>query len=158
MSTLKPLPPSILPIAGTSQLTAVWENYFTAVDKELRQASTFPTPEAALNNAAGQTLTAAQFLAGILLRTGPAGAFSDTTPTAVQIIAAIVQADINTNRLVMLSNGGGGLMTLLAGSGVTLQGNTTIAAGYARFYLVTVTAKAAGSEAVNIRGLMTGTM
>jgi hypothetical protein len=156
--TRAPLPIAGYPIAGSDQPTIPWQQYFTGLDQIVSAAPTFPGPEVTLNNAAGQTLTAAQFLAGLLLRTGPAGAFSDTTPTAAQIVALIQKADINSNRMVLIRNGGGGVMTLLAGSGVTLQGTTTIAAGNARFYLVTVTAKTAGAEAVKMRGLITGAM
>jgi hypothetical protein len=155
---LKPLPLAGFPIAGQYPPTIAWQQYFTSLDQAVQSAPTFPTPEITLNAATGQTLTADQLLAGILLRTGPAGAFSDTTPTAAQILAAIPKGDINSNRMVLIRNGGGGLMTLLAGTGVTLRGTTTIAAGNGRFYLVSITAKAVGSEAVNLRGLITGAM
>lgn len=154
--TLKPLPPFNLPIAGQAPATELWQSFFASVDQQVRSAPTFPGPEQTVNNAAGVTLTATQLLAGLLLRTGPAGAFSDTTPTATQIVAEISKADIGSNRMVLIRNGGGGLMTLLAGTSVTLQGTTTIASGNARFYLITVTAKA--TPAVNMRGLMTGAM
>ena len=155
---IKPLPLAGFPIAGQFLPTIAWQQYFTSLDQAVQSAPSFPAPEVSLNAATGQTLTADQLLAGVFLRTGPAGAFSDTTPTAAQILAAIPKGGINSNRMVLVRNGGGGLMTLLAGSGVTLHGTTTIAAGNARFYLVTVTGKAVGSEAVNLRGLITGAM
>jgi hypothetical protein len=155
---LLPLPPFSMPFVGNLPANEIWKRYLASLDQTVRSDSAFPTPEVTLNNAVGQTLTTAQLLAGILLRTGPAGAFSDTTPTAALIVGAIPQADINSNRMILVRNGGGGLMTLVAGAGVTLQGTTTIASGNARFYLVTVAAKTAGLEAVNIRGLLTGAM
>lgn len=155
---LLPFPPFTMPIAALQPATDIWLRYFASLDQAVRSAPAFQFPEASLNDAAGQTLTVPQFLAAVLLRSGPVGAFSDTTPTAEQIVAAIPKADIGSNRLTLIRNGGGGTMTLLAGSGVTLQGTTTIAAGNARFYLLTVTAKTAGAEAVNVRGLLTGAM
>lgn len=153
-----PLPTVGFPIVGQFAPTLPWQQYFVGLDQIVSSAPSFPGPELSLNAATGQTLSGPQLLAGLLLRTGPAGAFSDTTPSAAQIIAEIPKADINSNRMVLIRNGGGGLMTLIAGDGVTLQGTTTIAAGNARLYLLTVAAKAVGSEAVRIRGLITGAM
>lgn len=155
---IKPIPPINVPIAGQATLTEPWSAFLSSLEQFGRSSPAFPTAEVALANAAGVTLTAAQFLASVLLRTGPAGVFSDTTPTAAAIVAAIPKAEIGSNRLILISNGGGGTMTLLAGSGVTLQGNTTIAAGSGRFYLITATAIAEGMEAVKVRGLITAAM
>lgn len=155
---LKPLPPPSLPIAGAAPPSQLWADWFNSLDQIARSNPAFPTPEVTLNNATGQTLTAPQLLAGLLLRTGPVGAFSDTTPAASAIVAAIMRADIGSNRRIIIRNGGGGLMTMLAGASVTLAGTTTIASGNAREYLVTVTAKTPGAEAVRVRGLITGVM
>lgn len=155
---VKPLPPFNVPIAGAASPSEPWLGFFSSVEQNLRSAPAFPLAPTSLNNAAGVTLTAAQFLSSVLLRTGPAGVFSDTMPTAKDIIAAIQKAEIGSNRLVLISNGGGGTMTMLAGTGVTLQGNTTIAAGNGRFYLIRVTAIVPAAEAVSVRGLLTGAM
>lgn len=153
------LPPMAVPMTpGGVPLTDAWVGYFQALDQYLRAGEFFPSTDAADNNAAGHTLTVANFLAGILLRTGPVGAFSDATPTAADIVAAISRAAINSNRVILIRNGGGGLMTLTAGTGLTLAGTTTIASGSARFYSLRVTAIAKGAEAVTLRGLITGTM
>lgn len=106
-------------------------------------------------NTTGHTLSAANFLSGLLIRSGPAGAFSDTTPTAAQIVAAIPNVVVGSNRLIAIQNSGAGLMTLLAGAGVTLSGTTTIASGATRWYLASVTNATSGSEAVTLQGIST---
>lgn len=105
------------------------------------------------NSTAGAaTLTAQQVVGGILNRTGPGANYNDTTPSAAEIVSAL------------LSNGnyqGGGayaangvqpgttfrfrhintvafIATLVAGAGVVLAGVTANAASSFREYLVTV--------------------
>lgn len=153
---LKSLPGPDLAIAGLTPPTQYYAEWFASLDSNVRANQQFAA--AADANAAGHALAAADLLGGILLRSGPAGAFSDTTPSAATLIGGIPGALIGTSRLLFIGNNGGGLMTLLAGSGVTLQGNTTIAAGSGRWFLITVSNIAAGAEAVSIRGLMTGVM
>lgn len=155
---LQPLPPTQWPIAGPQPPTDEYAQYFASADQLLRSAPGFAGGVATDANGAGHTLTVASLLAGVLLRSGPAGAFSDTTPTAADIVASIPKAIINTSRLIFIANAGGGLMTLLAGAGVTLQGTTTIAANFGRWYLLTVTSITPGAAAVTLRGLMTGAM
>lgn len=108
-------------------------------------------------NAAGITYTVAEFLQGVILRSGPAGAFSDTTPTAADIVAAIPGCETFTGFNIYVRNAGGGLLTLLAGAGVTLSAATTIAAGNTRMYHVQVTNTTAGAEAVTVTGIFTAT-
>lgn len=152
---LKPLPEPGLAIAGTTPPAQGYAEYFAALDQLLRSAPAFPGPDASDSNAAGHAISVANFLAGVLLRSGPAGAFSDTTPTAAEIVSNIPKAVIGSNRLIGIANSGGGLMTLLAGTGVTLAGTTTVASGNTRFYLVKATAVTPGAEAVSVRGLFT---
>lgn len=106
-------------------------------------------------NAIGHTLSVANFLSGVFVRIGPAGAFSDTTPTAAQIVAAIPNVVVGSNRLIAIQNSAGGLMTLLAGTGVALSGTTTVAAGSTRWFLASVTNATSGSEAINLQGIST---
>lgn len=106
-----------------------------------------------LNNAAGVTLTASQLMAGILLRTGPAGAFGDTMPTAAQIIAGMLSQanyqgsgastplgiNVGSSFRLLYHNGGGGLATPVVNTGVTFVGTTTVASTSWKEYLVRVT-------------------
>lgn len=158
----KPLPPVqhvAISFPETGKMVQPWQEYVLSLDKFIRGNAypNFGGTAAADANAAGHALDAASFVSGVLLRTGPIGAFNDTTPTAAGIIAAIPSAIVGSSRLVFISNGGGGLLTMLAGSGVTLAGTTTISAGNTRAYLVTVTNINTGAEAVTVRGLFTAT-
>ena len=110
------------------------------------------TSDSALNNASGQTLTTAQLLSGTLDRSGAAGV-SDTTPTAAAIVAAIPGCEVGSSCYLCIINRNTGTLTLLAGSGVTLAGTTTIATVFSRWYLIRVTN--VGTPAVTMRGLMT---
>ena len=66
-------------------------------------------------------LTVAQILAGIITRTGPTGAFSDTLPSTASILAGLKNA---TPFLARYLNASGQTATLVAG-----DANTTIAHG-----------------------------
>lgn len=101
-----------------------------------------------LNNAAGQTLTAAQLVGGFLDRLGAAGV-SDTTPTAAQIIAAIPGVAVGDVIEWRVRNRNTGTLTLVAGSGVTLEGTTTIPTVNTRWYAIRVTSL----TAVTISGM-----
>jgi hypothetical protein len=50
---------------------------------------TSPLPVTDVTATAGTTLTAAQMINGAILRSGPTAAFSDTTDTATNILAAL---------------------------------------------------------------------
>ncbi len=105
-----------------------------------------------LANAASVTLSFAQLTAGILNRTGPAGAYGDTTPTAsdivngilgqnaVQFPGATTPAGVQPGSTFWLKyiNNIAAIATLVAGAGVTLAGTTAIAASSVRNYLVTI--------------------
>lgn len=93
------------------------------------------------------TIVAANIAAGIITRTGPTGAYTDTTDTAANIIATI--APYNG-----LAKGGGVqpgasfrfrlintvafALTLAAGVGVTLGSNVNVAASSVKEYLLTI--------------------
>lgn len=107
-----------------------------------------------INNAIAVTITAAQLLGGYIIRTGGV-AVSDVTPTAAQIVSAIPGCEVGASRVIEIKNLNLALLTILNGSGVTLDGNTTIAANFTRRYLVSVTNATASSEAVTLYGLGT---
>lgn len=108
-----------------------------------------PTKQA-VANAAGVTLTAANLLGGKILRSG-AAAVSDTTPTAAQIIAALPFPAVGDCFDFEIRNSNSGTLTLVAGTGVTLEGTTTIATVFNRRYLAEVTSL----TAVTIHGMST---
>lgn len=112
-------------------------------------------PLTAEATAAGVTYTVAQFLGGVINRSGPAGVFSDTTPTAALIVAAIPGCEVGSGCEIYIRNTTANLLTMLAGAGVTLTGTTTVAATQTRLYKVRVTNIGAGTEAVTVQGVFT---
>ncbi len=130
---------------------------------------------ATLTTAGAGTLTAALLVQSILSRTGPTGAVSDTTDTASNIINALLSSTfLGTGattptgvqpgvswRLRYLNNVAY-LITLVAGTGVTLAGTTTVpVSGWKDFLfqitngsvgqLVTGTGIAASSKVISIQ-------
>lgn len=104
---------------------------------------------------AAVTYTGAEFLNDAIFRSGT-GAISDTTPTAAQICAAMPGCVPGTGKRITINNARTGTLTLLAGTGVTLVGTTTVTNGNSRDYLIRVTNSAGGSEAVRLIGLQSG--
>lgn len=91
------------------------------------------------------TLTGALLAAGLIKRSGSVAAFTDTTDTAANIIAALntgtgtTGVDVGTSWRVKYLNTVAYPCTLAAGTGVTLSGNTAIPGLSHREFLVTVT-------------------
>lgn len=106
----------------------------------------------AISNAAGVTLTAAQMVAGTILRSGAAGV-SDTTATAAGLVAAFPGCAVGTVRILRIRNNNTGTLTILAGAGVTLEGTTTIPTVNTRDYAIRFTNVTPGAEAVTLSGL-----
>jgi hypothetical protein len=106
------------------------------------------TNVATIANASGQTLTAAQVAGGIILRSG-AAAVTDTTPTAAAIIAAFPGAVTGDVMTLVIRNNNTGTLTIGAGTGVTLEGTTTIPTVNTRMYAVRITS----ATTVTISGL-----
>src|SRR5580692_127229 len=73
------------------------------------------------------TLTAAAIVGGVINRSGPTGAFNDTTDTAQNILAAVGLISVGQGFLFTINNTSSYTQTLVAGTGVTLTGNTTLA-------------------------------
>lgn len=107
------------------------------------------------STSSGVTYSVAQFLGGVINRSGPGSGFSDTTPTAAAIVAAIPGCEVGLGFEVTIRNTSGFTLTMLAGSGVTLSGTTTVATVQTRRYLVRVTNATSSSEAVTVEGLWT---
>jgi hypothetical protein len=75
-----------------------------------------------------KTLTAAQLLGG-LIEHNATGASTDTIDSGTNIDAAIPGASNLDNFQVQLANTGSATITIAAGAGITLQGNTALPAG-----------------------------
>lgn len=80
----------------------------------------------AITTAGNGTLTAAALTAGIVARSGPVAAFTDTTDTAALIVAAIPNAFIGQSFLTRIKNQSNFVETIAAGSGVTYSGTSTV--------------------------------
>jgi len=102
---------------------------------------------AAIANAAGVTLTAAQIYGGVISRSA-AASVTDTTDTAANIIAAIPGAVVGTVIDLTIQNSNSGVLTIGAGAGVTLSGTTQVSPGFAREYFAIVTNVAAPAVAI----------
>lgn len=110
--------------------------------------------DSAISNAAGVTYTASQFLGGIITRSG-AVAVSDATPSAAAIVAGIPGCEVGSTAFLYIVNNNLGLLTITAGSGVTLAGTTTAATLFTRLYAIEVTNATASTEAVTLKGVFT---
>lgn len=101
-----------------------------------------------IGGAATQVLTAAQMVGGLIARQGQAAAFTDSTDTATNIVNVIPGAVVGQTFLTIIFNQNSGLMTLAAGTGVTLVGSTNIN----RFSTRLFQGQVLGSAAVTING------
>lgn len=89
------------------------------------------------------TLTGAALTGGVINRTGPTAAYSDTTDTAAAIVAAIGSPFIGQSWFVHIKNGTAFAQTILAGSGVTLPASVIVPPNSEGTYLVTLTSLSA---------------
>lgn len=93
----------------------------------------------AVTTVGAATLTAAAFVGGVIIRSGSTGAYSDTTPTATQILALIANPQIGSTFRLRIVNTVAFIETILAGTGVTLAQVTAVAASSFRDYVIRVT-------------------
>lgn len=101
------------------------------------------------------TLTAAALLGGVITRSGSTAAYTDTTATAAQIVAALgADTPVGTSRFVWIKNTVAFAQTLAAGSGVTLAGQGVIPPLSVGFFLLTVDSL----TAVTLRGVSVASM
>ena len=96
-----------------------------------------------------QTMTADKIAGGVYYRSGATAARSDTTDTAVNILAQFSNMDIGDTFLFGISMQTAFVLTILAGAGVTLAGKTTVPASGFGFFLLERT----GAATVKITGL-----
>lgn len=72
------------------------------------------------------TLTAAALLGGLITRTGPVAAYTDTTDTAAAIVALLGTLNVGATFNVIIKNATAFTQTLAAGTGVTLPSTVLI--------------------------------
>lgn len=94
----------------------------------------------ATNATAGSaSLTAAQIMRGVLNRTGPGAGFTDTWPSADEIIASMDNPQVGDSFLLFYRNGVAQAMTFAAGTGIVSGiGTLSCAASSTKTYLHTV--------------------
>jgi hypothetical protein len=114
-----------------------------------------PTGISAVANA---TLTATQMLGGAVSLGGTIGAFTNTTATAAQLVATLPSPSPRKLVDLLIINANNGDMTLQAGVGVTVEGNTSgastfdIPTGTTRMFKMFFQVVEPGTEAVVIFG------
>ncbi len=104
----------------------------------------FPAQIVNVANAAGVTLNATTLGGAIfdnltIVRSG-AAAVSDTTDTAAHIVAAIPNPAVGQIIPITITNLNSDTLTLVAGTGITLAGTTTVATDSTRYYQGVITA------------------
>jgi hypothetical protein len=105
----------------------------------------------AISTAGAGVLTAAGIVAGLIMRTGPGGAYEDTTDTATAILALLKDPAVGMSWEFTIVNGVAHAETFTAGAGVTAAGVVNNAASKVRRYRATVTN--VGTPAVLITGV-----
>lgn len=111
-----------------------------------------PLANTAITTVGNGALTAAALVGGIITRTGPTGAFTDTTATAAQIITALGgAAGTGFAFEVTIKNATAFPQTLAAGANVTMSAANVVPANAAATYLVTQT----GPNAVSFTHIST---
>lgn len=73
-------------------------------------------------------LTAAALVGGQIVRTGPVAAYSDTTDTAANIVAAITNYQVGQTFFIRIKNATAFTQTIVAGTGITLPPTVIIPA------------------------------
>ncbi len=122
------------------------ENFLTTTGAIAALASSGGAGETintAITTAGAGTLTGAAITGGVITRSGPVAAYSDTTDTAALIVAAIGAPFIGQSFFVHIKNTVNFTQTILAGGGVTLSGSVVVPANSVALYLVTLTSLSA---------------
>ena len=97
------------------------------------------------------TLTAAGLIGGVITRSGSTAAYTDTTATAAQLLAALgADTPVGTSRLVFIKNTVAFAQTLAGGTDVTLAGQSVIPPLGVGVFLLTYDAV---TPAFTLRGL-----
>lgn len=107
-----------------------------------------------VSNAAGVTLSAANLISGVYYRVGAAAAFTDTTPTAANVLAGAMGNGVEPNlaRVITVINGTTHTMSLALGAGITTGGAApfTILGGTNMQFVLRVTNAGSGAAALTM--------
>lgn len=109
-----------------------------------------------VTSSTGVTLTAAEILGGVIMRSGPSAGYADTTDTAANIVGAIAFPVVGQSFKLRIVNTVAEINTLAFGLGVTPAGTTTIAASTWRDYVGVITALS--PAAITLTGTGSGTL
>ena len=104
----------------------------------------------AITTVGAGTLTAAALAGDVITRSGSTAAYTDTTDTAANIVAAVPNASIGQSWEVTIKNTVAFAQTLAGGTSVTLSGQTVIPPNSAGRFLLTYN----GTGTVTMQGLM----
>lgn len=131
-------------IAANGQPAATLEQTTTAAIAALASTENAPFIVTPITTVGNGVLTAAALVGGEITRSGPVGAFTDTTDTAVAIVAVpgvIAGSSFN----ILIKNTTAFLQTISAGVGVTLPNTVIIPAFSVANYVATVNSATAVS-------------
>lgn len=128
-------PGAIAYINVGSNTSATWRNFDG-------NAGGLPLVNTAISTAGAGTLTAAGLLGGVITRTGPSAAYSDTTDTAALITAAWT-GGLSATRIFRILNDTAFPETILGGTGVTVTGIIVVPPNSVGEFLMTYTSAAA---------------
>ena len=99
------------------------------------------TQPVSITTAGTGVISAAGMLAGLIVRTGPPGAYADTLDTANNLMLAAPQLSVGDSFEFLFQNGVAFANTVAVAEGAELiGGNTSVAASLVRRYLLTVLA------------------
>jgi hypothetical protein len=99
------------------------------------------TVNTAISTVGAGTLTGAAIVGGLITRTGPVAAYTDTTATAAQILSALgADTEVDRSWFVEIKNTVPFTQTLAGGTNVTLSGQTIIPANSVGRFLLTYSA------------------
>lgn len=119
----------VTPLAGTELVDLLgvgWGYTTTQAIATLGSGAGQQIVNTAITTVGAGVLTGAAIAGGLITRSGPVAAFTDTTDTAVAIVAAIPNAFVGQSFLVRIKNQVNFVDTLAAGVGVTLSGTSTL--------------------------------
>src|ERR1700731_2125897 len=96
--------------------------------------------QTAITTAGAGTLTAAALISGLIVRSGPTGAFTDTTDTGTAIDTALgAAAQTGVSIQVQYKNTTAFAGTIAGGTGVTVSGRTVVSANSTSTFLLSRT-------------------
>lgn len=135
--------PTLLPVGQTVTLFCPVAGSWFLTSIPPREVNT------AISTVGAGTLTASGLVGSVITRSGSTSAYTDTTDTAANIIAALHGATVGQSWEVTIKNTVNFAETIAAGTGVTLSGQTIIPPNSAGRFLMTYSAAAS----VTMQGL-----